>query len=109
MAFKNLFRGNQIIVPVKITDDDGNPRDLTGTTIRFRAHRDGVDPAGVFDIDKTAVLTDAVAGECEVDLTNPTDLDLDPALYNWEIFEEVGSTETTLNFGVFTLHDSHFA
>lgn len=70
---------------------NGEPVDLTGSTIDFNCSLD--------TFDQQAVITDAIAGEFEISFPKEITLDLTQRRQKYEVFRTIGNIKTPLFIG----------
>lgn len=95
-----FYVGNKQLLRNTILDKDADPEeplDLTGMTVKWALSKvNGKTYAKEAVLNKTATITSAVDGECEVLLLKADTEDIPPGTYHqeWEVYD--GSNETAV-------------
>lgn len=100
-TYVELFRANKYSLPLEITDENGNPYNLTGTTILFTIKK--IDDNSLDDLSalvkKTITIhTDPGNGVTSVDL-NENDTNLEFGIYRWDVKIIDGSLDPNTDTG----------
>lgn len=101
-----VFAGEDVSIPITVTDNDGNVVDLTGGSVRFAAARrvggTAVLDSGASPATATAVVTTPASGLITVSLAD-TDTDDLLGTYAWQVkFTDSSSNETVVAHGFVT-------
>lgn len=94
-------RGDTVTVNVTMTTNGTTPINITGRTYASMVRRNYEDPTAAASF--TCTITNGVAGQLQLVMSDTASAGLDPYNYYWDLQETVSGIVTTVLAGAFTV------